>query len=348
MKKIINFVLVLAILGLLVFGAYYIYTIQQEKKLDNKNEDLTSFAISLPVVAPIEEPIAVQPVDNSINLLMVGDTGLLEPLGSRVVNDPEYNPFTKVKALFSKMDYVVATLEATIDGASVGSPNPGKAYTFSTPKESVKVFKDAGIDAFSYASNHAKDYGPNSVNHTIELLNSAGIGTFGAGANNNAAYTPHIVNIKGVNITFLGFNCMEYAFNHSTETEAGTASFSEWRVRDSISKAKAQSDILIVFAHWGEEHTQELDPEWQVQWANIFTSAGADIVIGGHPHVRQKQDTVNGKPVFYSIGNFAYPGQGGDPESLIGNAVEIIIEDKKISNLVVHTTYQDNDGVPYL
>lgn len=295
-----------------------------------------SYVEEVPVTKPVEDP--------NTKILALGDIALLDPIATAINTDPNYTPFASTKDYFSKFDYVVGTHDATIDGTSVGSPNPGKAYTFSTPKESARVFKEAGISAFSYAGNHTKDFGAASVNHTIELLHEQGIGTFGAGANNTEAYAPLIVTIKNTKVAFLGFNCMEYDFNHATDYEAGTASFSEWRVRDSISNAKKQADVVIVFAHWGIEHTQELDPTWQVQWAGIFTNAGADIVMGGHSHVRQKQDIVNGKPVFYSLGNFIYPGQGWDPEALKSYAVELVIENKVLTKWVVHNVETTNEG----
>jgi|GEM_PF-2348964 len=280
-------------------------------------------------------------------ILIFGDTALLEPLGSRAVNDPTYNPFSNVMPFFENYDYIVGKLETTIDGESVGVPNPGKNYTFSIPKISAKIFKDAGIDAFNYATNHTKDYGEASVIHTIELLEEQGIEHFGAGANNEEAFAPLIVEIKGTKIAFLAFNSAEYAFNIAGPNSAGTASFIEYLARPSIENAKANSDIVIVMAEWGEEHTTELN-DLQKQWANIFTSAGADLVVGGHPHVRQASDVVNGVEVIYSIGNFMFPGQAWDPEAQKGWMVEVVVEDKKIKETILHDMEMDFEGVPKL
>lgn len=282
-----------------------------------------------------------------LRILAVGDTALLEPLGSRVENDPNYSPLQNMKSFFSEFDYVIAGQEGTIDGVSVGQPNPGKSYTFSTTIESGRIYKEAGIDAMVYSNNHTKDYGPNSVLHTIEILKQNNIETFGSGANNNEAYTPLIIEIDSTKIAFLAFNCTEYYFNHATESEPGTASFSEWRVINSINEANNNSDLVIVFAHWGEEHTQELD-SWQIDWAKIFVNAGADIVIGSHPHVIQKTEMIEGKPVYYSIGNFMFPGQAWDPEAQKGLMVEINIADKEIIGIKEHFSLMDDDGVPSL
>jgi poly-gamma-glutamate capsule biosynthesis protein CapA/YwtB (metallophosphatase superfamily) len=280
-------------------------------------------------------------------ILIFGDTALLEPLGSMVVNDPTYNPFSNLMHVFAEYDYVVGDHESTIDGVSVGSPNPGKPYTFSIPKESVKVYKEAGIDAFSYANNHTRDYGPQSVLHTIKLLNQGGIEVFGAGANTSEAFKPLIKEINGNKIAFLAYNCAEYAYNIASADTPGTAYYNEWLVRDSIAKAKKESDVVIVMPHCGTENITTPD-EMQIQWAQIFTSAGADIVIGGHPHVRQAPAVVNGKPVIYSVGNFMFPGQSINEEKRTGWMVEVIVDNKQYQSYRLIETRMDDIGVPTL
>lgn len=294
-----------------------------------------------------------KPLSYSINILkrtdakilIFGDTALLEPLGSRVESDRTYNPFMHVMDKFKTYDYVVGGQEATIDGASVGEPNPGKAYTFSVTKESVRIYQEASIDAMAYANNHARDYGPQSVMHTIELLTDGGIDVFGAGRNREEAFRPLIKEINENRIAFLAYNCAEFAYNIATENEAGTASFNEFRIRESIQSAKANADVVIVITHCGDEHVSTPN-EMQRAFAHIYTSAGADIVIGGHPHVRQQPEVVNGKHVIHSTGNFMFPGQSWDPESLLTWAVEVNIKDKKLIDYKLIEAQMDADGVP--
>lgn len=300
--------------------------------------------LSTPEIKPISYSIEILKRTDA-KLLIFGDTALLEPLGSRVESDPMYNPFQNVMEKFKLYDYVVGGQEATIDGISVGEPNPGKPYTFSTTKDSVRIYKEAGIDAMSYANNHTKDYGPISVTHTIELLNQGGIDVFGAGKNREEAFHPLIKEINENRIAFLAYNCAEFAYNIASENEPGTASFNEYRIRESIENAKASADIVIVLTHCGDEHVLEPN-EMQLTFANIYTSAGADIVIGGHPHVRQRADVINGKPVIHSIGNFMFPGQAWDPEAQIGWAVEINIQDKKLVDYQLLESEMNGDGVP--
>lgn len=279
-------------------------------------------------------------------ILIFGDTILLDPL-DKLVKDPNYNPFKNVMHIFKDYDFVVGDQEGTIDGASVGSPNPEKPYTFTSPKESIRAYLEAGIDAFSYANNHARDYGPKSVVHTLELLNGAGIQTFGAGANTTEAFKPLIVDLYGNKVAFLSYNCAEYKFNIATGDIPGTASYNEGLVKSSIQNAKNNADVVIVIAHCGTENQTEPD-SMQIQWAKIFTSAGADIVVGGHPHVRQQPAMVNGIPVIYSIGNFMIPGQSINEEKRRGWMVEIVVKEGKFESYKLIETRMDDWGVPHL
>jgi poly-gamma-glutamate synthesis protein (capsule biosynthesis protein) len=337
----------LILLSIGAFLLYQFFTNQNLHSLIPQGSNFISANIaehSKPIT--FENSREIRTVKNGTRLLFFGDTALLDPLGPRVKADPNYTPFYNVLEEFKRYDYIVGSLEVPIDGDAVGTAQVGKNYTFTTPKESVLVYKNAGIDAFAYSSNHTKDYGPSSVTHTIELLKAQGIPTFGSGANNEEAYKPLYVTVNDVKIAFVAYNCMEWAFNHATDTEPGTASFVEWRVREVIGEAKNNADVVIVFSHWGNEHTTELDPDWQIYWADVYTSAGADLVIGAHPHVIQEHTLVNGKPVYYSVGNFMFPGMDFDPNSLNAIAVEIVIEDKKISETIEHKVYMDGEGVP--
>ncbi len=340
MKKLIKITISIIVLTSISLSLFIFASKTIEFNIDYSEN---ASPISYPVISFAKSEIP----RSYATLLFFGDTILLDPLDKLILEDPDYTPFESVLETFKKYDYVIGNQEGTIDGAAVGSPNAGKPYTFTSPKESVDVYKKSGIDAFSYANNHAKDYGPNSVLHTMELLRSQGIDVFGAGANKAEAFTPLIKEIKGIRIAFLGFNCAEYAFNIAYENEPGTASYSEYYVRESIGKAKANADVVVVIAHCGTENDVKPDA-MQIEWAKIFTSAGADIVIGGHPHVRQAPAIVNDKIVIYSIGNFMIPGQSTTEEKKSGWMVELIISNKKIDSYKLIDIKMDDWGRPIL
>lgn len=119
----------------------------------SESNTLTDTPTSLPTTtdaAPSnnEETVQEEIPSSTVKILLFGDTSLLDPVGARAVQDPiNQDPFRFVEDTFEQYDYVVGTLESTIDGESVGYPNPGKAYTFSNPPETATIFSNAGIDA---------------------------------------------------------------------------------------------------------------------------------------------------------------------------------------------------------
>lgn len=344
--KFITFLVVLAL------GITFLVNSRKISIEENKAPETDMNIPSFPVSYTNNQEGLIEGVENSnedntrsdAKILIFGDTAMITPLNN-MIEDPSFDPLANVSEKFQKYDYVVGNHESTIDGDKVGIPQAGKAYTFSTPARAVELYKNAGIDAFSYANNHAKDYGAVSVTHTIKLLNEAGIETFGAGANTTEAFKPLTKEINGNIISFLGYNCAEYAYNQSGPNEPGTAYYSEALVKESILKAKEISDIVIVIPHCGAEQVTTPN-DIQKKWAKIFTSAGADFVVGHHPHVRQAPEVINGVTVVYSIGNFMLSGQSGTEESRKGWVVELTIDNKEIKEYKLLDTEMNQQGVP--
>lgn len=285
--------------------------------------------------------------EGEIKILFFGDTAFLDPQGKRIVNEPDYNPLKPFKEMFDEADFVIGDLEATIDGSSVGTRAPGKAYAFSTPKQSVKKFKDVGIDAFSYANNHAKDYGAKSVTHTIDLLKAEGIASFGAGKNLADAHKPLYVEIRGTKFAFFGYNSIETFYAQAKANESGTAGLQEYYITENINKAKKNADVIIVFPHWGREHSTILT-DTQKTWTTKFINLGVDAIVGAHPHIRQKYEVKDGVHVAYSVGNFFFPGMAAYPEAQKGMIAEIVIEDKQVTKINFYQTLMNGGGVPSL
>jgi hypothetical protein len=349
-SKLLNkkFIVAFSVVTNILVGVIIFYAVDSIEPTVHSPNNETNTILNSYTVKPadddakeIEESEAEPRTDAKI--LIFGDTAFLDPLGQEIIDGK--NPLANVEDKFMEYDYVVGNHEATIDGESVGSPQEGKPYTFTTPKVSAQVFKNAGVDAFSYANNHTKDYGPASVIHTIELLNEVGIKTFGAGANSTKAFEPLVIDINGNKIGFLGYNCAEYAFNWARPNEAGTAYYNEGLIRNSITSTKAQVDIVIVMPHCGTEH-QTTPNEIQNKWAKVFTNAGADFVIGSHPHVRQAPEIVNGVTVVHSVGNFMLPGQSHREEARKGWVVELIIDNRQILEYNLIETIMDDAGRP--
>ena len=197
-----------------------------------------------------------------------------------------------------------------------GTPLPNKAFTFRATPENVQILRDMGVDIVSLANNHASDYGEVSLLDTLDTLDSAGIPYVGAGRDLEEAskvvfYQKGDMKIGIVSATEVERLATPDTKGATTNSPGTFRCFQNDALEDVIKKAKEECDFLIVYVHWGTESTDELDWSQPGQAAD-FTAAGADVIIGAHPHVLQEIAYVNGVPVFYSLGNFWFNSKNQD------------------------------------
>lgn len=189
-----------------------------------------------------------------------------------------------------------------------GEPTPEKKFTFRARPQTVSYLGDMGVDLVSLANNHAYDFGENAFFDTMETLEGAGIAYMGAGRNLEEARRPVYYIINNIKIAFVAATQIERLDNPDTRgaTESSAGVFRCWNgdnLLETVREAKENSDFVIVFLHWGTENVETID--WaQEKQAPEVVEAGADLVIGAHPHCLQQIDMVNGVPVVYSLGNF--------------------------------------------
>ncbi|MDE6714351.1 MAG: CapA family protein, partial [Lachnospiraceae bacterium] len=189
-----------------------------------------------------------------------------------------------------------------------GEPVPDKTYTFRASPESVSVLYDMGVDIVALANNHAYDYGEDAFLDTLDTLEQAEMPYVGAGRNLEEAVQPVYYLVGDSKIAVLSATQIERtASPHTvgaTEDTPGVFRCLETELlEEKIREAKEECDFVIVYIHWGTESTDELD--WrQRNDAPLYVEAGADIIIGDHPHCLQEIGYIDGVPVIYSLGNF--------------------------------------------
>lgn len=189
-----------------------------------------------------------------------------------------------------------------------GEARAGKAFTFRANPENVQILHDMGVDIVSLANNHIYDYGEEGLLDTLDTLEGAGIPYVGAGRNLEEASKVVYFQNDDMKIGIISATEIERYATPDTKgaTEDSPGAFRCFRndlLEDAIREAKKECDFLILFVHWGTESTDELD--WsQPGQAKDFTEAGADVIIGAHPHVLQEVGNVNDTLVFYSLGNY--------------------------------------------
>lgn len=189
-----------------------------------------------------------------------------------------------------------------------GEPTPEKQFTFRADPDHVRHLDEMGVDIVSLANNHSYDYGEVSLLDTLDTLETAGMPYVGAGRNIDEAVKPTFFVVNDIKIGIVSATQIERLDNPdtkgATETSAGT--FRCWTgdlIFDVIKETKAECDYVVAYIHWGTEN--EVNTDWaQDKLAPKLASAGADLIIGDHPHILQKLDYIDDTPVIYSLGNY--------------------------------------------
>lgn len=189
-----------------------------------------------------------------------------------------------------------------------GIPTEGKQFTFRARPSYVSYLDDLGVDLVSLANNHAYDYGEEAFLDTLAVLEEAGVTYVGAGRNLEEARRPVYYIIDNTKIAFVSATQIERSDNPDTRgaTDSSAGVFRCWNgdnLIETVKEAKENSDFVIVYLHWGTEN--EVNIDWaQEKQAPEVAAAGADLIIGDHPHCLQKIDVIQGVPVIFSLGNF--------------------------------------------
>lgn len=236
-----------------------------------------------------------------ISLLLMGDLLLANGVEKRMITKgPEY-PYAKLRPEMAKYDIVFANLETSI--TERGTPHTSKEWTFRMSPQSARHIKTLPLHVVSIANNHMLDYGVDGMNDTIAFLQSTPILYTGAGRNLSQARMPAILTKKNHTFAFLAYCERPPADFYATEMTPGTAPIRIDYIREDIKQASFQkSRLVMVSLHWGIEIDQYPRPD-QIQTAHALIDAGADVVIGHHPHVPQGIEIYHGRPIFYSLGN---------------------------------------------
>ncbi|MDD5328653.1 MAG: CapA family protein [Sulfuricella sp.] len=238
-----------------------------------------------------------------VRLIFAGDV-MLDDGPGRVIQSGR-DPLAPFAAALAAADYRIGNLECSV--ATVGHAIDNKIYTFRAHPRVMNVLRGR-FDALGVANNHSGDYGQAAFVQTLSLLEQNGIAAFGGGRDLARAHAPLWIERKGLRIAVLGYDEFKPRSFEAGPDWAGVAWSEDSQVVADIRAARAAgADLVIPFMHWGWE--RELDPsERQRQLARTMIDAGADMVIGGHPHVTQGAEYYKGRLIVYSLGNFVFDG----------------------------------------
>jgi len=234
-------------------------------------------------------------------------------------------------------DLFFGNLEAAVTDR--GKPTEAKPVAqFKSEERMFPAYVHAGLDACGLANNHSMNYGPEGLLRTVELLDGAGIAHAGGGKDYDEAHRPGVLERKGNRIAFLSYSSVFVPPFAATRDRGGIATVSvgtayqpQPRVVEvpgsppiirtfpdpedaaamvaDIGKAKRNADLVVISWHWGLSPATggagDMVP-YQLEMAHAAVDAGADLVIGHHPHMLHPIEVYKGKAIFYSLGNFAF------------------------------------------
>jgi poly-gamma-glutamate capsule biosynthesis protein CapA/YwtB (metallophosphatase superfamily) len=237
--------------------------------------------------------------EGQVKLIFAGDVVLDGKPGESIRRGED--PFAEFAELINRADIRLANLECVV--ATGGDP-VDKNYNFRARPESLATLRKH-FDVVTIANNHSGDFGRGAFEEMITLLPQYGIQFMGGGHNLTEAHQPAIVERNGLRIALLGYNEFMPRSFEADANAPGTAWSEDEQVAADIHRAREvyHADLVIPVMHWGWENETHSNLRQQ-QLAHLMISAGADLVLGTHPHVTQEVEYFQGKPIIYSIGNF--------------------------------------------
>lgn len=252
------------------------------------------------------EPAAPKPTAPSVLLSAVGDCTLGDPAGTerapgsfhKAFEDGDYaKPFSGVQAVLGKDDLTIANLEGAL---TTEGCRRDVTFAFRGKPEFATMLAKGSVDVVSMANNHSADCGPKGITQTRQSLEAARVGYFGLGVVDTRT-------VNGIEVKNLGYT-------------GGRLDVRDQMKRD-VAAQKKDDNLVIVSFHWGIEG-EHAAADVQQKLGRAAIDAGADLVLGHHPHVIQGIETYKGKKIVYSLGNFVFGGSArpGELEAIIYQA----------------------------
>jgi len=259
----------------------------------------------------------------TITLLAVGDV---------LVNRKEPDTiFTYVSPLIQSSDIAFCQLETNY--SEKGTPLPQARIPLRAHPQNAPAIRRAGFHIVSFASNHHMDWGADALLDTIDVMKQTGVDIIGVGRNIEEARKPKVMECKGIKVAFLAYSSILPLGYWAESNKPGCAPLRAWTFYEQvehdqpgtparvhsfaheadkaamildIQQAKTQADIVFVSIHWGIHFKEAEIAEYQKECAYAALDAGSDAIIGHHAHILKPIEVYKGKPIFYSLCNFAF------------------------------------------
>ena len=310
--------------------------------------------------------------DGEVTLALVGDLFVQRP-------DPE-SIFAHAAPYLQEADIVFGNLESMLTDASYLT-EARATRVFYSDENMLSAYTFAGISGVGVANNHSMNQGLDSLLRCLEILDGAGIAHAGGGRNLDEARKPAIIERKGTRVAFLAYSSVFSPLFAATADRGGIATVrvatsyepparlaevpgappiihthadprDAAAMQEDVRSAREQADVVIVSWHWGMSRATGGSNagkilESQVAMAHAAIDAGADLVMGHHPHMLEGVEVYNGKVIFYSLGNFAFDlHSGNSPHGDITILVRCMVRDGAIQRVSYKPIRINEQGQP--
>jgi len=284
------------------------------------------------ITAQIEQrKAALADQESKITMVFVGDIMLSRAVGSTIEASGDYAyPFLRVADFLRGADLAFGNLENPI---SDRGSNQGSIYSFRANPRVVEGLSYAGFDVLSLANNHIWDWGALALADSISLLQAADIASVGVGGNYKEANAPAFFEVGGTNIAVLAYTNLLPENLEAGPSTPGLSDFDVEDVKNKIRSLKETGSLVVVSLHWGEEYEAQAN-DIQKTIARGLIDAGADLIVGHHPHVVQELEQYGDGWIAYSLGNFVFD-QTFSEETMQGAALVVELEDGRVVKAVL-------------
>ena len=248
-----------------------------------------------------------------VTLVAVGDVLLDRGVARALAATTPQRALAPVTPLLRGADIAFCNLECPV----VSQPDPlPKPHRFAASPDIASVLTHCGFDVVSLANNHAMDCGKQGLVETVRHLRALGIASCGAGVTETRARSPTVLEMNGLRVAFLAYSQFPPEGIVRLPEAPTIALLQEDSLRHEIGSARRRADVVVVSFHWGREFSPQPTAE-QRRLANAAVAAGADLIIGHHPHVLQpmeieKRGRGRKALVAYSLGNFLFDSKRPD------------------------------------
>lgn len=237
-----------------------------------------------------------------VRLLAVGDILLARGIGKAIAaHGPKY-PFEPTRSLVKSADIAVFNLECVLSRRGVPQH---ERYRFRADPTLAATLADDGFKVAILANNHSLDYGREPLMDTVHAVEAAGMTPVGGGEDRKHAAALKVIVKNGLRVGFLAYTDMPNVGTVRLDNAPTVAGVNDDTLQSEVRTARKACDVLIVFFHWGVEYMYR-PTERQRELARKGIDAGADLILGCHPHVLQTVERYNGKPIVYSMGGFVF------------------------------------------